>query len=57
MKKNKKTIVFMIFKILITILLLISFSLFTYNLLKLNIIPDKYIIIGGQYNGSKCSGR
>ncbi len=46
MKKNKKTIVFMIFKILITILLLISFSLFTYNLLKLNIIPDKYIIIG-----------
>ena len=46
MKKNKKKIVFMIFKILITILLLISFSLFTYNLLKLNIIPDKYIIIG-----------
>ncbi len=46
MKQNKKQILFLMLKIILLIFLISSFSLFTYHILKLNIVPTKYLMIG-----------
>lgn len=46
MKKDKKQILFLIFKILVTIFLLCSFGIFIYQVLKLNVVPTKYLVGG-----------
>lgn len=46
MKKDKKQILFLIFKILVTIFLLCSFGIFIYQILKLNVVPTKYLVGG-----------
>lgn len=46
MKKDKKQIVVLIFKTILTCLLLSSGGIFSYFLIKLNIIPIKYLVIG-----------
>lgn len=44
--KDKKQILFLIFKILVTIFLLCSFGVFIYQILKLNVVPTKYLVGG-----------
>lgn len=46
MKKEKKQRLFLIFKILVTIFLLCSFGVFIYQVLKLNVVPTKYLVGG-----------
>ncbi len=46
MKKSKKEVVLFLVEILLTILYLMSFSIFAFYILKLNIIPTKYLIGG-----------
>lgn len=46
MKKDTKKILCLIFKILVILFLLSSFGVFIYQVLKLNIVPTKYLIGG-----------
>lgn len=45
MKKEKVKVILLIFNLILTILLLGSLGIFSYFLLKLNVIPTKYLII------------
>lgn len=46
MKSNKKQIIFNIFSIILTILCIFSFTLLTCFLIRINIVPSKYLILG-----------